>query len=82
MARFTQRHRQDRPCAPNGPATTWERIRTNIMIERLSREIRRCTRVVGDFPYRRQCVVFSCNEWSIRRYLDMFRFDDNLAEAD
>ena len=32
------------------PFEHWQRIRTNIAIERLSREIRRGNRVVGAFP--------------------------------
>ena len=65
------------------------RIRTNNMIERLNREIRRRTRVVGSFPDGNSALMLICariryvtaNEWSTRRYLDMSRFDDNLVEA-
>ena len=65
------------------------RIRTNKMIERLNREIRRRTRVVGGFPDGNSALMLVCariryvtaNEWSTRRYLDMSRFDDNLVEA-
>ena len=57
----------------------WRRIRTNNAIERLNREIRRRTRVVGTFPdgnsalmlvaARLKCVAES--EWGSRRYLDV-----------
>ena len=55
------------------------RIRTNNMIERLNREIRRRTRVVGSFPDGRSALMLICarvryvtsSEWSTRRYLDM-----------
>lgn len=65
------------------------RIRTNDMIERLNREIRRRTRVVGSFPDGNSALMLVCariryvtaNEWSNRRYLDMSRLDDNLQEA-
>lgn len=65
------------------------RIRTNNMIERPNREIRRRTRVVGGFPDRNSALMLVCariryvtaNEWSNRRYLDMSRLDDNLQEA-
>lgn len=65
------------------------RIRTNNMIERLNREIRRRTRVVGSFPDGNSALMLVCariryvtaNEWSNRRYLDMSRLDDNLQEA-
>ena len=65
------------------------RIRTNNMIERLNREIRRRTRVAGGFPDGRSALMLICariryaaaSEWSTRRYLDMSRLDDNLVEA-
>lgn len=65
------------------------RIRTNDMIERLNREIRRRTRVVGSFPDGSSALMLVCariryvtaNGWSTRRYLDMSRLDDSLVEA-
>ena len=65
------------------------RIRTNNMIERLNREIRRRTRVVGSFPDGDSALMLVCariryvtaNEWSTRRYLDMSRLDDTLQAA-
>ena len=59
------------------------------MIERLKREIRRRTRVVGSFPDGNGALTLVCariryvtaNEWSNRRYLDMSRLGDNLQEA-
>ena len=65
------------------------RIRTNNMIERLNREIRRRTRVVGSFPDGNSVLMLVCariryvtdNEWSTRRYLDMSRLDDTLQAA-
>ena len=59
------------------------------MIERLNREIRRRTRVVGGFPDGNSALMLICarirhvtaNEWSTRRYLDMSRLGDNLVEA-
>lgn len=65
------------------------RIRANNMIERLNREIRRRTRVVGGFPDGNSALMLICarirhvtaNEWSTRRYLDMSRLGDNLVEA-
>ena len=71
------------------PAEHRRRIRTNNMIERLNREIRRRTRVVGSFPDGRSALMLVCariryvtaSEWSTRRYLDMSRLNDRLMEA-
>ena len=65
------------------------RIRTNNMIERLNREIRRRTRVVGSFPDGRSALMLICariryvtsNEWSTRRYLDMSRLGESVPAA-
>lgn len=65
------------------------RIRTNNMIERLNREIRRRTRVVGSFPDGRSALMLVCarvryvtsSEWSTRRYLDMSRLGENVQSA-
>lgn len=54
------------------------RIRTNNAIERLNKEIRRRTRVVGSFPDGRYALMLVTtrlkyiveNEWDRRRYLD------------
>ena len=74
---------------PEFPDGHRRRIRTNNMIERLNREIRRRTRVVGSFPDGDSALMLVCariryvtaNEWSTRRYLDMSRLDDTLREA-
>ena len=61
------------------PLQHWTRIRTNNAIERLNREIRRRTRVVGTFPDGRSALMLvaarlkyiaEC-EWGKRRYLDV-----------
>ena len=84
------------PCGSTGTCpgpgligSSRRRIRTNNMIERLNREIRRRTRVVGGFPDGNSALMLICarirhvtaNEWSTRRYLDMSRLGDNLVEA-
>ena len=74
---------------PEFPDGHRRRIRTNNMIERLNREIRRRTRVVGSFPdgnsalmlVRARIRYVTDNEWSTRRYLDMSRLDDTLQAA-
>ena len=61
------------------PMQHWTRIRTNNAIERLNREIRRRTRVVGTFPDGKSALMLVTarlkyiveNEWGSRRYLDV-----------
>jgi transposase-like protein len=73
----------------NYPVEHRRRIRTNNMIERLNREIRRRTRVVGAFPDGRSALMLitariryvTSNDWSTRRYLDMSRLGDTIQEA-
>lgn len=60
------------------PMQHWRRIRTNNVIERLNREIRQRTRVIGAFPYGRPAFMLviarlkyvADSEWRSRRYLD------------
>ena len=66
------------------PAAHWRRIRTNNAIERLNREIRRRTRVVGTFPDGRSALMLVTarlkyvaeSEWGSRRYLDVTLLDE------
>ena len=61
------------------PREHWRRIRTNNAIERLNREIRGRTRVVGTFPDGRSALMLVTarlkyvaeSEWGSRRYLDV-----------
>ena len=61
------------------PTEHWRRIRTNNPLERLMREIRRRTRVVGAFPDGQSCLNLAAarlrhiagTKWSSKRYLDM-----------
>lgn len=71
------------------PMQHWTRIRTNNAIERLNREIRRRTRVVGTFPDGRSALMLvtarlkyiaEC-EWGKRRYLDVSLLHDGEVEA-
>ena len=67
------------------PREHWTRIRTNNVLERIMREIRRRTRVVGNFPDGRSAVMLVAarlrhiagTRWGKRAYLDM----DRLREA-
>ena len=74
---------------PEFPANHGIKLRTNNMIERLNKEIRRRTRVVGGFPDSNSALMLVCariryvtsRSWSDRRYMDMSRLDDNLGAA-
>lgn len=63
----------------NFPFEHWNRIRTNNTIERLNREIRRRTRVVGTFPDGNSALMLVCarlrhvasSQWGAKRYLNM-----------
>lgn len=66
------------------PMEHWKRIRTNNAIERLNREIRRRTRVVGTFPDGHSALMLVTarlkyvaeSEWGSRRYLDVSLLDE------
>ena len=68
------------------PTNHWVRIRSNNPLERLMREIRRRTRVVGAFPDGQSALMLAAarlrhvagTKWGTRRYLTM----DELYKAD
>ena len=61
------------------PEEHWRRIRTNNPLERILKEIRRRTKVVGSFPDGQSCLNLAAarlrhvagSEWSTKRYLSM-----------
>ena len=61
------------------PSEHWLKIRTNNMLERLNREIRRRTRVVGTFPDGESALMLVCarlrhvtgTQWGVKRYMSM-----------
>ena len=61
------------------PKEHWTRIRTNNTIERLNREIRRRTKVVGTFPDGNSALMLVCarlrhvagTQWGAKKYLNM-----------
>lgn len=65
------------------PLEHWVRIRTNNALERLNREIRRRTRVIGTFPdgesalmlVTARCKYVAESSWGQRRYLDITRLE-------
>ncbi len=66
------------------PREHWTRIRTNNGLERLMREIRRRTRVVGSFPDGQSALMLAAarlrhvagTKWSEKRYLNMSLLKD------
>jgi putative transposase len=69
------------------PREHWRQIRTNNMLERIMKEIRRRTRVVGAFPDGRSALMLvsarlrhiAGTHWGTKRYLDMKRLRE-IAE--
>ena len=61
------------------PSEHWTRIRTNNVIERVNREIRRRTRVVGAFPDGNSALMLVCarlryvagSQWGNKKYMNM-----------
>ena len=61
------------------PDIHWQKIRTNNPLERIMREIRRRTRVVGAFPDGQSCLNLAAarlryiagTAWSTKRYMNM-----------
>jgi transposase-like protein len=72
------------------PREHWTRLRTNNVLERLMREIRRRTRVVGNFPDGESAVMLVAarlrhvagTRWGSRRYLDMDRLREQEQQAE
>ncbi len=70
------------------PMERWRRIRTNNPLERIMREIRRRTRVVGTFPHGHSALMLSAarlrhvtgTRWGLRRYLDMNWLSEHARE--
>lgn len=66
------------------PFEHWTRIRTNNAIERLNREIRRRTRVVGTFPDGNSALMLVCarlrhvagSQWGNKKYMNMQHLDN------
>ena len=71
------------------PSAHWTRIRTNNMIERLNREIRRRTRVVGTFPDGNSALMLVCarlrhvagTQWGNKKYMNMKHLEAALDDV-
>lgn len=72
------------------PFEHWTRIRTNNVIERLNREIRRRTRVVGTFPDGNSALMLVCarlrhvagTQWGSKKYMNMKHLENTGLESD
>ena len=71
------------------PSEHWTKIRTNNVIERLNREIRRRTRVVGTFPDGNSALMLVCarlrhvagTQWGNKKYMNMKHLEAALDDA-
>ena len=71
------------------PSEHWTRIRTNNVIERLNREIRRHTRVVGSFPDGHSALMLVCarlrhvagTQWGNKKYMNMKHLEATLEDT-
>lgn len=71
------------------PFEHWTRIRTNNVIERLNREIRRRTRVVGAFPDGNSALMLVCarlrhvagTQWGNKKYMNMKHLEATADNA-
>jgi transposase-like protein len=72
------------------PREHWRRIRTNNPLERIMKEIRRRTRVVGAFPDGRSALLLVAarlrhiagTKWGTRKYLDMGRLEEAIVATE
>jgi len=70
------------------PREHWQRLRTNNPLERIMREIRRRTRVVGAFPDGKSALMLAAarlrhvagTKWGTRKYMDMSRLKEQEQE--
>jgi len=71
------------------PREHWRSLRTNNPLERIMKEIRRRTRVVGAFPDGRSALMLVAarlrhiagTKWGLRRYMNMDRLKEQRKEA-
>lgn len=70
------------------PSEHWRQLRTNNMLERIMREIRRRTRVVGCFPDGNSALMLAAarlrhisgTKWGSRQYMNMKRLEEMTKE--
>jgi len=72
------------------PQAHWRRSRTSNPLERVLREIRRCTRIVGAFPDGESALMLVAvrlrhiagSKWGTKRYLSMDRIDEQALSEE
>lgn len=70
------------------PSEHWRKIRTNNPLERIMKEIRRRTRVVGSFPDGNSALMLvaarlryiASTKWGLKQYLKVDRLDEQARE--
>ena len=70
------------------PSQHWTRIRTNNLLERVNREIKRRTRAIGAFPDGNSALMLVCarlrhvagSEWGPKRYMNMAHLREKELE--
>lgn len=71
------------------PSERWTRIRTNNIIEKLNREIRRRTQVVGSFPSGNSALMLVCARlrhvtgtlWGNKKYVNIKHLEVAVEDA-
>lgn len=71
------------------PYAHWTKLRSNNVLERLNREIRRRTRVVGTFPDGNSALMLVCarlryvasKAWGMKKYMSMKHLEEMQKEA-
>ena len=70
------------------PSENWTKIQTNNVIERMNREIRPRTCVIGTFPDGNSALMLVCArlrhvagaQWSNKKYMNMKRLEEALED--
>lgn len=70
------------------PYEHWSKIRTTNLVERINREIKRRTRVVGTFPDGNSALMLVCarlrhvtgTQWGVKRYMNMKHLESYSTE--
>ena len=78
-AQLLEEHGHETLTSYGFPGSHWIKLRTKIPLERIMREIRRRTRVVGAFPDGKSCLNLAAarlrhiagTQWSARKYINM-----------